>query len=372
MSHQAPADATVPAGRIASFTRALAAFREDFDAWLERYLDGRERLCRESSPALEPLAGVLKSFSLRPGKRLRPFLVVWGSRAAARLPDEQVIPVAAAAEMLHVFALAHDDVMDCSDTRRGLPTVHRLFESWHAQRRLRGSSVQFGLSGAILLGDYALALSDALIDSSPLPPARKQALRDVWDRMREEVILGQFMDVAASCSSTPAPEDAIHRILSLKSGKYTLERPLQMGVAAAGGDPALHEAFSRYGEPLGRAFQIQDDILGMFGSPDVTGKPADSDIREGKSTLLISRAFREASPAEREAILAAWGRPDAREEDIERIRCIVRSTGALDAARSAAQAAADEATSALEGVPLPEDVREVLLGLAEFVLERSA
>jgi geranylgeranyl diphosphate synthase type I len=363
---------SVQTARIACFREALDAFRGEFDGWLRGWLERRADFCRQSSPDLEVLAAVLMDFSLRPGKRLRPFLVLWGSRAVRRMPDEQILPVAAAAEMLHVFALAHDDVMDCSDTRRGLPTVHRLFESFHAERSLRGSAAQFGLSGAILLGDYALALSDELIDSSPLPDGRRRALREVWDRMREEVILGQFMDVAASCSSVPAPEDTIHRILSLKSGKYTLERPLHLGAAAAGGDPELQALFSRYGEPLGRAFQIQDDILGMFGSPQVTGKPADSDIREGKSTLLISRAFQSASPSDREAILAAWGHPGASAERLERVREIVRATGALDAARAAARRAADEATAALEGSSLPVEVREVLLGLAEFVLDREA
>lgn len=363
---------SVQMDRIACFREALASFREPFDAWLQRYLEGRTRLCRECSPDLESLAEVLKDFSLRPGKRLRPFLVVWGSRAVCEMSDEQILPVAAAAEMLHVFALAHDDVMDCSDTRRGLPTVHRMFEAFHRQGSLRGSAVQFGLSGAILLGDYALSLSDALIDSCPLSDERRRAVRDVWDRMREEVILGQFMDVAASCSSVPAPEETIHRILSLKSGKYTLERPLHLGVAAAGGGPDLYLLFSRFGEPLGRAFQIQDDILGMFGSPDVTGKPADSDIREGKSTLLISRAFTNASESQRRAILAAWGKADAPPETIERVREIVRSTGALDEARAAARRAADEAIDALEGASLQIEVREVLLGLAEFVLDRDA
>lgn len=363
---------SVQMDRIACFREALAAFRGPFDRWLERYLDGRARLCRDCSPDLEDLAAVLKDFSLRPGKRLRPFLVVWGSRAVSDLPEEQILPVAAASEMLHVFALAHDDVMDCSDTRRGLPTVHRMFKAIHGERSLRGSAAQFGLSGAILLGDYALALSDALIDSSPLPGERRQALRGVWDRMREEVILGQFMDVAASCSSVPAPEETIHRILSLKSGKYTLERPLHLGVAAAGGGADLYGLFSRYGEPLGRAFQIQDDILGMFGSPDVTGKPADSDIREGKSTLLISRAFERASASEREAILTVWGSADAPADAVQRVREIVRGTGALEEARAAARRAADEAVAALDESPLPADVREVLLGLAEFVLDRDA
>ncbi len=351
----------------------LEQFQERFGLWLGSYLDARQRQSESLAPDLSLLLGHLRDFSIRPGKRLRPFLVVWGARSIdPGTAPEDILPIAAAAEMLHVFALAHDDVMDCSDVRRGLPTVHKLYESVHNQRGMRGSAEHFGFSGAILLGDLAFAISDSLIDSSGLTADRLSAVRRVWNVMREEVMQGQFLDVLASCSPEPASEDQIWSILSLKSGKYTLERPLHLGAAAAGASEAQMDLFTRFGIPLGRAFQIRDDILGLFGSANVTGKPADSDVREGKSTLLISYAYGAAGPEDRAALLGAWGNEGASEAQIEAVRRIVRETGAERYARSRAEDAAAEASAAVRQSALPDEARSVLLGLAAYVLSRSA
>lgn len=354
------------------FLEELSAFQQAFDRSFATYLDQQKKQSLTLSEDLAPVLEALEDFALRPGKRLRPFLVHWGARAAGLDKPELVFPVAAAAEMLHVFALAHDDVMDQSDVRRGAATVHRLLEEYHRSSGLRGSAPQFGLSGAILAGDIALALSDGLIDQSSLSPDQKTAVREIWNTMRQEVIQGQFLDILASHGRTPASETRIWQILSLKSGKYSLERPLHLGGAAAGATGHLMRFFTDFGIPLGRAFQIQDDILGVFGEPEVTGKPADSDIREGKSTLLMARAYETASPEQRDELEKAWGQQGASDEDIARAREIIQSTGAADAARQKASASAAEARRALDTVRLEPHCRNILLGLADFILLRQA
>lgn len=362
--------------QTASFRESLAEFQARFDLWLSRFLQVRLRPAEELHPDLAPFFSCLLEYSGRSGKRLRPFLVHLGFRAAVEASAVQtvddVLPLAAAAEMLHVFALAHDDVMDQSALRRGLPTVHRMWAERHRSNGWRGDADQLGASVAILLGDLALVLADACLDESAVPDRCLRQSREVWQAMREEVIEGQFLDVAASQLSHPAPEDQIRTILSLKSGKYTVERPLHLGACAAGASPQLLEAFTSVGIPLGQAFQIQDDILGLFGDSEATGKPADSDLKEGKSTLLVSRAYSAASPSDRLALMQAWGNPSATDEQIVGAKAAIKGSGALDFARSEAEALAGQARSALLAAPIPEDARLVLSGLISFVLDREA
>ncbi len=353
------------------FPQALSGFQTTFDQWLETFLRQKAVEAEALDSDLALAFNQLTSFTTRSGKRLRPFLVLWGYRAAGGFDDAEVIPIAAAAEMLHVFALAHDDVMDQAGLRRGLPTLHKLAEAEHSASGWRGSSEQFGVSMAILIGDLAFALSDGLIDHSNLGNLRLARVRSTWNTMREEVIQGQFLDVLASNRREPAPEEQIWKILSFKSGKYTLERPLHLGAAAAGAPEALFNLFTRFGVPLGRAFQIQDDILGVFGEPDEVGKSVDSDIKEGKSTLLISRAYQNANPAGRSRLIQVWGNPDAAPEDIADVRQIILQTGSLDYATLRANELMQEALQAIAGSSLSEQARSVLAGLAEFVLHRK-
>jgi len=354
------------------FETELRAFQPHFNLWLSNCLRTRRDEAIASDPALDMIFSVLVDFAGRPGKRIRPFLAHWGYLAAGGDDPFRATPVAAAAEMLHAFALAHDDLMDESGLRRGLPTVHKMGESMHRRNSWRGRPEQFGLSLAVLVGDLAIALSDSLMDSADVPEAHRMRLRRVWNAMREEVMLGQFLDVLASNRVIPASEDDIWRILSLKSGKYSIERPLHLGACAAGAPDALLETLTRFAIPVGRAFQIQDDILGMFATEQSVGKPVDSDIREGKSTLLISHAYQQGSAADRETLLKGWGRAEASEADVNAVRDVVLATGARDYAESRAADLAGEACAVLETSSIGSPAREVLAGLAHFVLNRRA
>ena len=342
------------------------------DAWLQLALEQNRRQALKLDENLAPLMDSLLDFTARPGKRIRPFLALWGYLGAGGVRTETVLPVCAAAELLHVFALAHDDVMDQSDLRRGLPTVHKQWAECHRATGWKGSPEQLGLSVAILLGDLALVVANGLLETAPLEAGIKDRVRAVWNSMREEVIEGQFLDVVASCRPEPASEAEIMSILSLKSGKYTLERPLHLGAAAAGASDHVLASLSAFGVPLGRAFQIQDDILGVFGSSECVGKPVDSDIKEGKSTLLVSRAYQMASETERKLILSTWGNPESSEQNVEELRNVICSTGALAYSESEAAKMAEEARCALGTAEITDECREILTGLAVFVLNRDS
>jgi geranylgeranyl diphosphate synthase type I len=269
-------------------------------------------------PELGPVADALADF-LDGGKRLRPAFAYWGYRAAGKPGSEGLVRAVGALELVQACALIHDDVMDGSDTRRGKPAVHRRFAAMHAAEGWRGSAEGFGTAAAILLGDTCLIWADEMLDSSGLDAAALERARPVWDEMRTEIMAGQYLDVLAQAQGGHSVDRAI-RVVRYKAAKYTVERPLHLGAALAGAGPDVVEALSRYGLPLGEAFQLRDDVLGVFGDPAETGKPAGDDLREGKRTLLLAYAA-ERADATQEALLDRYlGAPDLDVAGVEALR----------------------------------------------------
>src|SRR5215475_10788135 len=245
-------------------------------------------------PGLDPVADAIEDFVLLGGKRLRPAFGYWGYRAAGGVDRDELVAALAALELVQASALMHDDVMDASDFRRGEPAVHRRFAATHRRNDWAGDPEGFGRAAAILLGDLCLAWSDELLHGSGLDPYALARARPVFDEMRTEVSAGQYLDVLAQVSRDTSVERA-STIARYKSAKYTVERPLLFGAALADAPAPVRAAFSGYGLPLGEAFQLRDDILGVFGDPAVTGKPAGDDMREGKRTVLVAYAVSHAS-----------------------------------------------------------------------------
>ncbi|MBA3528243.1 MAG: polyprenyl synthetase family protein, partial [Propionibacteriaceae bacterium] len=229
---------------------------------------------------------------LQGGKRLRPAFAVWGYVAADGIPVaglNALLGAAASLEMLHVSALVHDDVMDSSDLRRGLPAAHRQFEAQHVGSGWLGDPEAFGRAGAILLGDLLLMWSVQMLHCSGLPESTLARALPILEAMRTEVTCGQYLDVVAQAHRLPADSsvqpatelalDEASRVVEYKSARYTVQRPCQLGAALGGGDDRLHRALGEYGSPLGRAFQFRDDLLGVFGDSQLTGKPTGDDLR---------------------------------------------------------------------------------------------
>ncbi len=236
----------------------------------------------------------------------------------------------ASLELVQASALIHDDMMDRSDTRRGVPSVHRRFEKLHAGEGWRGSPAGFGDCAAVLLGDLALVWSDELLHGSGLPLADLARARPVFDGMRTEVTVGQYLDVLTQATADTSLERA-GKVARYKAAKYTVERPLLLGAALAGAGPEVHAAYSAFGLPLGEAFQFRDDVLGVFGDPAQTGKPAGDDLREGKRTYLVASAFGALDEAGRAELDAALGDHRLDEAGVERLRAMIRDSGALAA-----------------------------------------
>jgi geranylgeranyl diphosphate synthase type I len=347
-----------------------AAFRARVQAALDTFLDEQgERLAPLGADAARLLAEARASVS--GGKRFRAAFCYWGFHAVAGSADEvedALVRACASLELLHASALVHDDYMDASDTRRGRPATHRGFEGEHRADGWRGDPQQYGASAAILLGDLLLSWSDELLRRCGLPLDRVVPALDVFDRCRSEVITGQFLDVSVQARGV-ADVEAAMTVLRYKSAKYSVERPLHIGAALAGGSEHQLAQLGAFGLPLGEAFQLRDDLLGVYGDPSMTGKPAGDDLIEGKRTVLVALAL-DAAPARAAARLdSALGRAlDV--QQVAELRRIIDESGAHAQVEDVIGQLADRATSALREADLDERARGVLLDLATAVTDR--
>ena len=344
--------------------------RRDLRVRVQRALDGfvadRRVLLDEMGPELASLPDALTAY-LSGGKRLRPAFCFWGALGAGAADTDALVVAAASLELFQACAIVHDDVMDGSDTRRGAPSVHVAFASLHESEGWYGDSGQFGLGSAILLGDLALSWSDEMLVSSGLV---SPAAQRVFSAMRADVVGGQYLDLLEQARQTGTVEAAL-RVARYKAAKYTVERPLHLGAALAGAEPAVYAAFTSYGLPLGEAFQLRDDVLGVFGDPSVTGKPAGDDLREGKRTALIAMALERTTPAQAELVRSHLGDASLDEDGVGRLREVLVGTGAVDRVEGLIDERLDEALTALAAAPVTDEAAEVLRALAEAATTRA-
>lgn len=349
----------------------LPGIRRAVDACLNDFLDEQARAAATHRLPLE-VTRALRGFLSSGGKRLRPVLCVLGWHAGAGHQETTgVIRVAAALEMFHAFALIHDDLMDHSDIRRGEATVHRALAAHHCRDRGREDSERLGENAAILVGDVALAWSDGLLHTADVLPERLVAVLLLIDAMRTEVMYGQYLDVTATGELSGDVEAAL-KIARYKTAKYTVEWPLHIGAALAGSTPTLRSALSDYALPLGEAFQLRDDLLGVFGDPAHTGKSALEDLRGGKHTVLLAYALQQARPAQQAVLHALVGNPDLDEDGAQRVREVLEETGARAIVEHMIQARYDQAQCALNRAPFPSAATAALADLADTAVVRTS
>ena len=304
------------------------------------------------------------------GKRLRPAFCYWGWRASGGGQTMEAARAATALEFLQACALIHDDVMDGSDTRRGLPAAHRLFATLHRGSQWLGSHEAFGVGAAILLGDLCLSWADEVLLTSGIAPDGLVRGKQVYDEMRTELMAGQYLDLLEQARGGGSVERAM-AVVRYKSAKYTIERPLLLGAALAGATSVTVDALSAYGLPLGEAFQLRDDVLGVFGDPAETGKPAGDDLREGKQTVLIALAAERATPTQSELLRRHLGDPALGLDGIESLRDVLRDTGALADTEKLIDDLLQRSMDSLAASDVDEESRSALEGLATAATRRS-
>ncbi|MFD9065176.1 polyprenyl synthetase family protein [Kitasatospora purpeofusca] len=374
-----PLPLSTPSPATASEPRAVpdpVRFKEDVEQLLHRFLTYKAELTTEGG-RLPNLVDPITELLAAGGKRVRPVLTMIGWHAAGAAGDpDTALHLAASLELFHAFAIIQDDVMDRSVTRRGRRTVHRA-QSADCERRLpavglpprAGATERFGESAAILIGDLALLWSEELFRLGHPTPAQLERVTPLLSAMRFEAIVGQYLDLEAGTLHRGDLESAL-LVAHLKAVKYTVEAPLQLGAALAGADQALMDALSAYATPLGEAYQLRDDLLGVFGDPDRTGKPVLDDLREGKATVLITLALQQADPAQQDQLRLFLGSPSLTPDQAEVARRIIEATGARQAVESMITDRYERALGALTSFEAP--TADALRRLAAGAVRRTA
>lgn len=358
---------------------------------IDEFLDARSPILAAIADDTAPMSSISREF-LRFGKRFRARFCYWGWQSVQGVDDPAdffgdagrrdlpaVIGVAAALELFHAAALVHDDLIDASDTRRGAPSAHRRFEQVHRGGGFLGDATRFGSSSAILLGDLLLVWSDELFADSLdglADRSNAKAARAEFNRMRTEVTAGQYLDIVAEASWPNVPPgrevDTALNVIAYKSAKYSIEAPLAIGGSLGGASLAQMAALREFGLPLGIAFQLRDDLLGVYGDAELTGKPAGDDLVEGKRTVLVALA-RQALPASaRRTVDELLGDPELTGEQIRMLQETIRASGAIDEVERMITENVDLALEALDGAPLTADARDALTRLAESISVRAS
>ena len=344
---------------------SLAVIGERVERRIAGLLDAEiERWSRLDPELALPLES-LRALVLAGGKRLRPAFCHWAHVGAGGDPDDaRITDAGAALELLHTFALVHDDVMDGSVRRRGLDAVHHAFERRHEAERWWGETRRFGEGVAILVGDLAFVYADMFLAGAPAAAAA------VFDELRVEVNIGQYLDLLGTARRDTSGE-AARRICLYKSGKYTVERPLHLGAAFAGRLDDLEGPLSTYGLPLGEAFQLRDDLLGAFGDSSLTGKPVGEDLRDGKPTALYAIAAAEARGADAALLAERFGAADLSADEVVALQDVLTATGARAEVEATIGRLVREAVVAADALPITPGARDELLALAWFVAGRQ-
>jgi len=362
--------------------------QDALDAFLDRQTEHAAGISPDLLPLLEEARGLLAR-----GKRFRARFCYWGWRAVAGIPDEldpmapsaeqgdadAVVGVAAALELLHAAALVHDDIIDRSTTRRGRPSAHAAFAALHREEGWTRDADRFGESAALLLGDLLLGWADSALRIATAllrDRAAAAAATAEFERMRAEVTLGQYLDVLEEHSWIARPDaDAAQRaqrVVVYKSAKYSVEAPLVIGALLGGATRTQIESLRHFGVPLGIAFQLRDDLLGVYGDPEATGKPAGDDLREGKRTVLIALARQSLPGSARSLLDELLGDPELDDAQIEMLRRTLRECGAVDRIERAIELNLERAVQEIQGAHITGSARRELLALAEAVSRRDA
>ncbi len=347
--------------------------KPEIDKRLKNALEAERKRFPEKHEVFDQEIDTLLDFNLRGGKRLRPAFVVEGYLAVGGKNLDAIYDASIAIEGSEAYLLIHDDIIDDDSLRRGKPTVHVMYMNFLKTIGVPEEKLKhMGQALALVTGDIQAILDYDWLMRADLPDGRKvKALLKFNDVLRL-TNYGQLLDIMLELRPVEeVKESDVLLVHSLKTSAYTIWGPLQIGAILGGGDQKVLDGFYNYGKPLGIAFQLQDDILGLYGDVKKTGKPAHSDLKEGKRTLLIIKALENADENQKKDLLRVLGKKDLTDEEAEIAREIVKETGSLDYNKELARELAEKGLSAIEDLDIEEEPKEYLLGIAEFLINRE-
>ncbi len=355
-------------------TEMLGKYKEQLDPYLKEYFQAKLVQAQKVDPLAVETIKIIERFVLSAGKRIRPALVYYGYITAGGQEIEKIICASMSVELAHAFLLIHDDIIDRDDTRHGIETVHRTYGAWGRKMKLSESEAQhFGNSMAITAGDYTHTMANEILyDIDFKPEVILDALRKIQEIVAR-TIPGEMLDILMGAQGC-ATEEEIARMHEGKTARYTFEGPLHLGAVLAGQkeNVSLLEALSAYSLPVGKAFQIRDDILGIFGNEKKLGKSVGADIIEGKQTFLVLKALENGNEEQVAEITRLLGKKDLTEEEAEIFRAIIKETGSLEYSQKMAERLVAEALVAIKKIEFKNiEAKEFLEGIAEYIIKRE-
>jgi len=351
------------------FKKNLKKYQKLVDAEISLFMKRKEREAKKLGEECGQMATLLREYAERPGKRIRPVLVVFGYKACGGKDEKEALKASIAIELIHSYLLIHDDIMDKSETRRGGPAFHKEYEKAYAKKYGRGTEWN-AASAAVIGGDIIEAFAAEAVSETGFDESKKAEFMRKLNEINSNTGYGQLLDMELEMRQE-ASESDVEQVHLLKTAKYTIEGPLLLGAILAGAGKEQMKNLSDYAIPVGKAFQIQDDVLGLFGSEEKLGKPVDSDLREGKKTHLVVKAMKNAGKKEKESLAKAIGNKRLSKKDFEEARKIISETGALDYACERAKNLAGEGMKTLEKSSLTGEGKEFLRGMAKYICERE-
>ncbi|KOV60408.1 polyprenyl synthetase family protein [Streptomyces sp. MMG1121] len=335
-----------------------AAFRTRVDQVLHRFVTQEADLLAEVDPALAPVADQLEA-TVAHGKRLRAAFCYWGWRAAGQPDSDALLRAAASMELVHAAAVVHDDLIDDSPLRHGRPTAHLALRGAVPGHPCPGAAAR---SLAMLVGDLLMSLAGQLFATCGLPAAYLARARPLWSLLARELIAGECLEILHT--GTVPDTTASLKVIRYKTAKYTVEQPLLIGGTLAGAGERMRAGYSAYGLPLGEAFQLRDDLLGLFGDPERTGKADTDDVRGHRPTALLAETWRIAGADERERLRGLLGRGGPDRAGLDAVREVMRRLGAADRVENMISARVAEALDALHELDVSAPAADALAGLA--------
>lgn len=348
----------------------LLKYKKIVDRHLAAYFAKASKDAEKISPLAVQAVKNIKNLTLSGGKRARAAFMYWGYKAAGGRDEEKIIEASMSIELTHIFLLIHDDIIDRDAFRHGVPTMHKVYENMARRMYLKKEPEHFGNSMALVVGDMAAAAGNEIIFNSRFSPEKiLKALSKLQDIV-SVTVAGEMMDVILE-AKRKATEKEVLKVHENKTAKYTIEGSLHLGALLAGANKKILNCLSDYSVPVGIAFQIQDDILGVFGNEKKLGKPVCSDLREGKQTLLVVKAMEKGNREERKIISNLLGKKDATSQEIEKYRDIIRRTGSLEYSQNLAQKLVEKGKQALQKSSIQKETREFLTGIADYIVSRE-
>ncbi len=348
------------------FDKLLNTYKNEVDNELNSYFDSLET--EELGDLGKKIIEDLREFTLRGGKRIRAILVIFGYKAFNGKKNKEILKAAIAVELMQSFLLIHDDIIDCDEKRRGKPTLHKLYENNFSD--LSKNPPKLGIDMAIIAGNIASALGQEIIQNTRFEDSVKLKAIKIFNQAIVKTCVGEALDVI-SAHKKDSNESEIELIQRLKTSTYTFESPLMLGAAFAGADNLRIEELRNFAAPIGEAFQIQDDIIGIFGSEEKIGKPVGNDIREGKKTLLFTEAIKKASNKEKDFLRYVLGNSKIKEDDIIKVKEIIDKTGSLDYSNKKIEVLISSGLKRLDKLEINEEAKNFFRGISNYILRRE-